>query len=236
MRAIILAAGRGSRMRQLTDERPKCLVPLRGRPLLEWQLEALRGAGIREIGIVTGYRREMLASRGLREFHNPAWQRTNMVSSLECASEWLSQGPCVVTYSDIFYGPEAVSSLAGCDASLAITYDPDWLALWKRRFEDPLADAETFRIDAAGNLVEIGGKPSSVAEVQGQYMGLLRFTPAAWQEVGRIRAGMTAEARDRMHMTGTLQLVVSAGRVAVAAIAHRGEWGEVNSEDDLAAY
>ncbi|MFZ9450262.1 MAG: NTP transferase domain-containing protein, partial [Alphaproteobacteria bacterium] len=64
MRAIILAAGRGSRMRQLTDERPKCLVPLRGRPLLEWQLEALRGAGIREIGIVTGYRREMLASRG----------------------------------------------------------------------------------------------------------------------------------------------------------------------------
>jgi hypothetical protein len=67
-------------------------------------------------------------------------------------------------------------------------------------------------------------------------MGLLRFTPAAWQEVGRIRAGVTAETRDRMHMTGTLQLVVAAGRLAVAAIAHRGEWGEVDSEEDLAAY
>jgi choline kinase len=87
MRAIILAAGRGSRIRQLTDDRPKCLVELRGRPLLEWQVEALRGGGAREIGIVTGYRREMLAALGLREFHNPRWQDTNMVSSLECAVE-----------------------------------------------------------------------------------------------------------------------------------------------------
>ena len=236
MRAVILAAGRGSRMRQLTDDRPKCLVELRGRPLLEWQVEALRGGGAREIGIVTGYRREMLAARGLHEFHNPRWQDTNMVSSLECAGEWLAAGPCIVSYSDIFYGAAAVASLLASDAALAITYDPGWLELWRRRFADPLVDAETFRIDAAGRLREIGGKPSSTAEVEGQYMGLLRFTPAAWDEVRRIRAGMAAAARDRMHMTGTLQMVVEAGHVPVAAIPYRGEWGEVDSEEDLSAY
>ena len=87
MKAIILAAGRGSRMKDLTDERPKCLVELRGKPLLEWQLEALREAGINEIAIVTGYKRELLVNRGLTEFHNPRWAETQMVSSLACAEE-----------------------------------------------------------------------------------------------------------------------------------------------------
>lgn len=82
MKAIILAAGRCSRMKDLTDDRPKCLVELRGKPLLEWQLIALRAAGISEIAIVTGYKRELLCNRGLHEFHNPRWADTNMVSSL----------------------------------------------------------------------------------------------------------------------------------------------------------
>ena len=71
MKAIILAAGRGSRMKKLTDELPKCLVELRGKTLLDWQLEALRAAGITEIAIVTGYKREMLTNRGMFDFHNP---------------------------------------------------------------------------------------------------------------------------------------------------------------------
>src|SRR6185503_13206340 len=54
MRAIILAAGRGSRMGQLTAEIPKCLVQLGGKPLLEWQTGALRAAGIDRIAVVTG--------------------------------------------------------------------------------------------------------------------------------------------------------------------------------------
>ena len=60
MKAIILAAGRGSRMKNLTDEKPKCLAKLRGKPLLEWQLTSLREAGIEDIAIVTGYKRELL--------------------------------------------------------------------------------------------------------------------------------------------------------------------------------
>ena len=65
MKANILAAGRGSRMKHLTDERPKCLIEFNGKPLLEWQLEAIRAAGIDEIGIITGYKREMLNGYGL---------------------------------------------------------------------------------------------------------------------------------------------------------------------------
>lgn len=236
MKAIILAAGRGSRMKDLIDERPKCLVELRGKPLLERQLEALREAGISEIAIVTGYKREQLTNRGLTEFHNSRWADTQMVSSLACAQEWLQSEPCIVSYSDIFYDAKAVVSLMECSGNIAVTYDPNWLKLWEKRFGDPLLDAETFRLNTDQTLAEIGNKPKSVNEVQGQYMGLLRYTPEGWAEVLRIRAQIMPIECDRMHMTGTLQRVIEAGVIPVYAVPYEAEWGEVDSADDLAAY
>lgn len=235
-KAIILAAGRGSRMKNLTDESPKCLVELRGKALLDLQLESLRTAGISEISIVTGYRRELLANRGLVEFHNPRWATTNMVSSLAYAQDWLNSEPCIVSYSDIFFSSEAVELLTNCKESLAITYDPKWLELWTKRFGDPLLDAESFRLTPLGHLAEIGNKPKSVDEVHGQYMGLLRFTPEGWGEILRIRSNLTSEQRDKMHMTGTLQKVLEAQKIRIAALPYEGEWGEVDSAEDLATY
>jgi choline kinase len=223
-------------MKDLTDNRPKGLVELRGKALLDRQLLALREAGIEETAIITGYRRELFAERGLREFHNPRWAETNMVSSLACAEEWLSTETCIVSYSDIFYGTQAVQLLMESQTALAVTYDPNWLDLWRKRFADPLVDAETFRLNADNTLAEIGGKPNSIEEVQGQYMGLLRFMPTAWTEIRRILDRLPRSECDRMHMTGTLQKVIEVGNVPVAAIPYFGEWGEVDSGEDLAMY
>jgi choline kinase len=159
-----------------------------------------------------------------------------MVASLECAKEWLSEAPCLVSYSDIFYANSAIESLLRCSVPLAITYDPQWRALWERRFGDPLSDAETFRLDVNGTLADIGGRPASLDDIEGQYMGLLRFEPHGWQEVTRIRQTLSPEERDHMHMTGTLRRVIAANHVAIAAIPYFGEWGEVDSPCDLAVY
>lgn len=233
MKAIILAAGRGGRMKNLTDERPKCLIKLGGKTLLEWQLSALRKAGITEIAIVTGYRREMLTGLGLSEFYNPRWLDTNMTSSLACAEQWLLNEPCIVSYSDIFYDAKAILSLMKCAAPLAITYDPNWLELWAKRFDDPLSDAETFRLKPDGNLAEIGGKPRSPKEIEGQYMGLLRFTPGGWHEVKLILSELSASECDRIDITKTLQKVIAASRIPIAALAYQELWGEVDSAFDL---
>ena len=238
MKAIILAAGRGSRMQGLTDERPKCLVELRGKPLLHWQLDALRSAGIDDIALVTGYRRELLAMPGITEFHNPRWAETNMVSSLACANDWLKASPSIVSYSDIFYTGDTVRSLIATpqEAGLAISYDPRWLDHWQARFADPLVDAETFRLAADGrHVAEIGGKPKTLAEIEGQYMGLLRFTPAGWLAMKALHQSLPAVERDRMHMTGALQMLIAADN-CVMAIPCQGEWGEIDSPDDLYTY
>ncbi len=231
-KAIILAAGRGSRMKALTDDRPKCLVEFRGKPLLHWQLEALRSAGVRDIALVTGYRREMLAGHGLHEFHNERWAETNMVASLACAREWLESSPCLVSYSDIVYERAAVDAVLGSEADLAVAYDLDWLRLWEARFGNPLEDAETFRIDEASRILEIGQKPESVAEIQGQYMGLLRFCPAAWAAMQRVRVALEPAKRDRLDMTGALQLMILSG-YAVTGVPVHSHWAEFDSEEDL---
>lgn len=235
MKALILAAGRGSRMLHLTEDRPKGLVELLGKPLLDRQVAALRTAGFDEIGAVSGYRAEALEGRGLTLFHNSRWAKTNMVASLACAADWLQGGPVVVSYSDIFYRPEAPAALCSAAADLAITFDPHWLGLWGRRFADPLSDAETFRRGPDGRLLEIGAKPTAPEQVNGQYMGLLRFTPAGWAEVEDLRDELPPERRDKLDMTGMLSLLLARG-TPIDAIPAPWPWGEVDAETDLTLY
>jgi choline kinase len=223
-------------MGKLTDELPKCLMELRGQPLIDLQVKALQAAGLEDIAVVTGYRRELLTGRGTVQFHNPRWESTNMVTSLACADERLATNTCIVSYSDIFYHQEAVSSLIQVDADVAITYDPNWQALWAKRFDDPLQDAESFRLNRDGTVALIGGRVDDAGRIEGQYMGLLRFSPRGWAEVQRVRSELASRALDRLDMTSMLQRVVEAGRLPVVAIPYEGEWGEVDDQQDLELY
>jgi choline kinase len=236
LRALILAAGRGSRMRHLGDERPKCLVELAGRPLLERQMAALRRGGCTEIGVVRGYRGEMLDRPGLHGFSNDRWAETNMVSSLACAASWLREGAVIVSYADIFYRAALVRGLAEAPGDLVIAYDRKWRELWTRRFADPLADAETFRLDSTGRLLEIGGKTTRIEDIQGQYMGLVKFTPAAWRAVEALRATLEPPVRDKLDMTGMLRRLIAAGTLPISTYATDGQWGETDNPGDVELY
>lgn len=234
-RGIILAAGRGSRMKGLTAERPKCMIEFRGKPLLAWQIEALSAAGVTEIAAVRGYRGEMLERFDLVFFENPRWAQTNMVRSLAQAASWLNQDTCIVSYADIFYPPLAISVLMKASADIAITYDPNWRELWTARFGDPLLDAETLRLDPRSFLTDIGGKPSRLEEIEGQYMGLLRFTPRGWHAAADYVDRLPGAAADKLDMTALLRGLVESG-VAVQGVATAVEWGEVDNESDLRLY
>ncbi|MEY8097994.1 NTP transferase domain-containing protein [Falsihalocynthiibacter sp. S25ZX9] len=227
-KAIILAAGRGSRMREMTNDRPKGLVELASKPLVAWQIDALRSAGIDDIVIVTGYRGEQFAPYADRTIPNDDWANTNMVSSLICAAAEID-GPVIISYSDIVYAPSIVKKLMAAPGDTALAYDKDWLTQWNRRFEDPLSDAETFRISNDNILTEIGGKTNSLAEIEGQYMGLLRFSS---QTIDAILSVTTEEERPKMDMTSLLMRLINAGHTIHGA-AISGGWCEVDSTSDL---
>ena len=235
MRAVILAAGRGSRMGSLGD-RPKCLVELKGKPLIERQIAALRRGGVDEIGIVRGYRAEMIEFNDLRCFANERWAETNMVTSLAAAADWLRAGTVIVSYGDIFYRSGLVRSLAGTSGPVVISYDRSWRRLWTRRFADPLADAETFRIDAVDHLVEIGGKTTKIEDIKGQYMGLLKFTPPGWSAVEALIGTLDASVRDRLDMTALLRRLLAANALPIGTCGTDGQWGEIDNPEDVALY
>ncbi len=236
LRAVILAAGRGSRMGHLGDDRPKCLVELEGKPLIERQLAALRRGGVDEIGVVRGYRAGMIDFPGLSWFANERWAETNMVMSLAAAAPWLRSGPVIVSYADIFYRSELVCGLAGAPGELVISYDRAWRRLWTRRFADPLADAETFRINAAGQLLEIGGKTTRIEDIEGQYMGLLKFTPPAWNKIEALLGTLDTVVRDRLDVTGLLRRLLAEKQLAIGTFATDGQWGEIDNSEDVALY
>jgi L-glutamine-phosphate cytidylyltransferase len=236
IRGVILAAGRGKRLGPLGDDRPKCLVELAGKPLIERQIAALRRGGVDQVGVVRGYRAQMIDFGGLSYFVNERWQETNMVMSLAAAAPWLRSGPVIVSYGDIFYRGALVRGLVRAPGHLIVSYDRAWRGLWTRRFADPLTDAETFRVNAAGQLLEIGGKTTRIEEIEGQYMGLLKFTPPAWAAIEALLRRLDEGVRDRLDMTGLLRRLLEQDAIAINTFATDGQWGEIDNRDDAALY
>lgn len=235
MQGLILAAGRGSRMAAYTRNGPKCLLRLGGGTLLERQVAALRAAGATRVGVVGGWQAAALHGRGVEVLRNPDWERTTMVASLCHAGDWLRRAPTLVSYGDIAFSPATARRLAACPAPLALAYDRDWHALWSTRFADPLDDAERFALDDDGHVAEIGGRPLPGERIPGQYIGLLRWTPAAWTRYGAIlRRLQGTEPGRRVDMTAALRLLVRRHGAAIAAVPVDGPWFEFDSERDVA--
>lgn len=234
MKGIILAAGRGSRMGTLTDAKPKCLTEIAGRTLLDWQISAMRHAGIEDMVVVRGYRAADLPGDGYDVVDNPRWDETNMVMSLAAASEVLATETCIVSYADIAYHPDTVSIMMASDDDIAIAFDRDWLSLWAERFDDPLSDAESFR-RSDGRLVEIGRKVNSLDEIEGQYMGVLRFSPSGWKQVADYLSTLPDGERDQLDMTSLLNRLLERN-VPIGTAPVSGRWCEVDSAEDLELY
>jgi choline kinase len=229
MRAIILAAGCGKRMGHLTEDQPKAMLKLHGRPFIEWQMQAIRESGIQDIAIVKGYKGEVF-SYNVHYFNNARWGDTSMLSTLLCAEEWLGQDTCIVSYSDIIYGKEAVYELKNLPGDIVIAFDPHWLKLWEQRFDDPLSDAEIFKYENS-TLIDVGGKARELDQIQGQYMGLLKFTRVGWNKTKEFLRRLSGDSIDKLDMTGLLKLMLKNHfKISVAAI--HAPWCEVDSIHD----
>lgn len=241
-RAMILAAGTGSRLGATTATIPKCLVPLAGKPLLDWQLTALRGSGIETIACITGAHAEQLQGRGLATFHNDRYASTNMVTSLMCGRDWFDGSTDIlVVYGDIVYQPNVVSAALSGNDPISVVVDRNWRALWEIRMDNPLADAETLKINPAGTLIELGKKPASYADIEAQYIGMIKIQASFTEEFvatyDKLDPSSFYDGRDRdnMYMTSLIQHFID-NEIPVGASAIHGGWVEVDTMDDINAY
>jgi choline kinase len=241
-RALILAAGQGTRLRPLTDDKPKCLVSLLGKSLLERQTHTLRQAGIDNIHVATGYRAEQIENLGYATTLNPRFAETNMVETLFSAKAFIRQtGDLIIAYGDIVYQSNNLEALMACDDEIALMIDSQWREFWSVRLEDPLSDAETLKIDTDGYVVELGKKPDSYEQIEGQYTGLIKVRADKLDQFIAFYGGLDRSASydgkdfDNMYMTSFLQLLINAGWKAKAVEVSNG-WLEIDSVEDLREY
>jgi len=234
IRGIILAAGRGSRMGHHTTNKPKCRTILHGKELIEWQLEALNGAAIKNIAIIRGYLPDTF-DFDVHYFDNKRWSKTNMVSSLISANEWLEKSICITSYSDIVYTKKSVEILINAPGDIVITYDPNWEKIWTERFDEPLSDAESFRIDNDSKVLEIGARVKDISQINGQYMGLVKYTPKGWGMILDYLSDLDEVDIDNLDMTSLLSNLIKSG-IVVNGVPINEPWFEVDTESDLILY
>ena len=124
-KAVVLAATRGSKLQDLTVDRPKCMVDVRGKPLLHRLVRSFNDAGVRELTVVTGYKANTVNFPGINTVDNPAYETSGEVASLACAKDAL-KGECLVSYGDIMFRSHVLNQLLDCEADIAVVIDANW--------------------------------------------------------------------------------------------------------------
>lgn len=238
MRAVILVAGRGSRLRELTSQKPKCLVEFMGKALLERAINSLTAGGCSKFTLVTGYRSEeiekFVTKKGIDAeiLSNGQWASTNMVQSLLKAAHRLKEGPCIISYGDIFFESSLIDAMKSDESDIAIAYDKNGRSLWEERFTNPLDDIENFQMTYSNILTRIGGSVSDITSVEGQYMGILKFTPPGFLLIQEVISKLDSETAQQLDMTSLLSLLIESGGM-IHCIENNSFWGEIDSPEDI---
>ncbi len=173
MKAIIIAAGLGSRLEHYTDEKPKCMVDVGGRSILSYQLEAFDKNGVDDIHIVRGYLAERLVVDGATYHENADYQSNNILLSLFCAQSAMD-GPFVSTYSDIVYTPQVVQKALDSPHDIALVVDRQWHLAYEDREDHPPEQAELAEVDQ--DRVLRVGKQVGPDHAAGEFIGLARYS------------------------------------------------------------
>ena len=230
MRVIILAAGRGSRLKSLTEKKPKSLIKINKKTILQHQLDIYKKCGINKIAIVTGYKKNLFNNFKIKKFNNNKWNKTNMVYSLTKAKNWLENFNCIVSYSDILIGEKTIRFLIKAKYKFTLPYNLNWKKNWKLRYSEPLSDLETFRVNKKKDIIDIGNKAKTLKEIQGQFMGLLKFTPYAWKRINFFLNGQIK--KENMQMTQLIQKLIKKKILNVQGIPVKDQWFEVDNFND----
>jgi len=244
MKAIILAAGEGLRLRPYTKNRPKCMVSFRERPIIDYIIDSMKKCGITDIAIVAGYKQSILErhfkNTDFRFYKNSDYDASNMVHSLFIAEREMDED-LIISYSDIIYEDKVLKKLIQTDGDIAVVVDKDWKKLWDMRMDNPLADVETMKINNDNFIIELGKKPINYNDIEGQYIGLIKLSKNVLKKVQDFYHSLNTniiydgDEFKQIYMTSFLQLIID-DLMPIKAVFINGGWIEIDTVRDLEVY
>ena len=215
----------------LTADRPKCMVEIGGRAIVDTLLDALKELDIEEIVVVTGYRAEALETylRTKSEFrwqfiHNERYATTNNILSLQVASEAI-RAPFLLVESDIYLSPGVLAPLREPDQILVAPYTPEM-------------DGTGITVGADGKAKEMVirahlARPDSLGEMH-KTVNFYSFSKETWASYKTALDRWVAEGRLDQYYEAVLAELINAGAVTMQGVDIGPDgWAEVDDVEDL---
>ena len=240
MKAIIIAAGEGSRLMPITDDKPKCLLEIKGKTIMQRQLEVLRQCGIDDIVVVRGYKKETIAYPNIRYYENTHYENNNILRSLFYAESEMDD-EFVFSYSDILFEQGVLEKLLQSEADISLVVDVDWLSTYKGRQQHPVSEAELVKVKN-NKIVGIGKDIVSPDEAYGEFIGLARFTTKGAEIVRsnyqtvineyHSKRFQNAASVEQAYLTDMMQELIDRGYI-IGNVDISGGWREIDTSEDL---
>ena len=243
-RAVILAASRGQALGELTADRPKCMIDVRGRPLLARLTDTLKQSGVRDITVVRGYAKHMINLPGIQTVDNDFYEKSGELGSLACAKNDI-QGDCVIAYGDILFRHHLLDKLTETAGDIVVVVDGQWKArsdehqsdaaepVWVRDFaECSLPFAADFMDEEQPVTLKRMGPDLAESAINGEWVGLARVTAKGAEILRAEIDAMQAEGLNNAGLPDLFSRLVAKGHeVSVAYVA--GQWMDIDQAADL---
>ena len=243
-RAVILAAGFEPQLMPLIQDRPKTMLEVKGRTILDRQVAALHGCGVRDVTVVRGYQKERVAAAGVRLVDNDRFGETGELYSLMRARDALG-GAFLLLYGDIIFEPSILARLLASRADIAVVVDRAFHDAYRAGLaptggpfdlvvtETPPNGRRFVAPDGGSRILRIGPEVAP-ADAHGEFIGMAMFSATGAAALLRVHdelAGGRAEGLERASMTHILQALIDRGQPVSAVDIHQG-WMEIDSFDD----
>lgn len=227
--AVLLAAGRGTRMRELTADLPKPMIRVRGKPVLLHIVEGLQRAGVKSFLIVVGYRADVVREYfgdgtcfGLRIEYVTQKVQDGTGRVVELAREFVGESPFVLSYGDILADPQNYHHLGS-------PHDDVEAIISVRRDQDVSKGGAVFLNDRM-ELVDLQEKPKPGEPTSPWYnAGLYAFRPSIFEFTAKLQPS----PRGEYELTDAIRDLAQSGR-KVQALELAGEWADVRDPEVLA--
>ncbi|MBR9706377.1 phosphocholine cytidylyltransferase family protein [Candidatus Pacearchaeota archaeon] len=245
MKAIICAAGMGTRLGKYTENLPKCMLEFNNKPLLEHQVDTLRSSGINDISIVRGYMPDKINITGTKYYENPDFATTNMVASLMTAEKEMStDSEILICYADILYEKRLIDKIQKSKSPVSVLVDDDWAPYWMARLDDWRSDIESLTYDSESKIIDIGNPHCKLEDAMSRYIGLIKFNNQGIQAFKEIfhenkkkhwnssEPWLRSKSFKQAYMTCMLQEMVNKG-IDVHAVHTKKGWLEFDTSEDI---
>lgn len=241
MKAIILAAGQGTRLKKYTENLPKGMLEFQGKTIIERQIEQYKECGIDKIIVVRGFAADKIQYEGITYYQNEDYANTNMVESLLAAKEEFDDD-IIVSYSDILFEKKLLIGMIDADVDFGVSVDDNWKEYWFKRYGKVDFDTESLSIDSNDNIVELGLEAPALEKIDARYIGLLKFSKEGLKKIVAIMDEAHEKFEDKpwqqsgktvkkAYMTDLLNALIEAGE-DVKAIHFNNGWVEFDTNED----